>query len=56
VTAWQRTLAGTAACAAPGLLVRLTGGGAPYPLQLLVYGAAVVAAAFLLAWACEAAP
>ena len=29
--------------------------GAPYPLQLLVYGAAVVAAAFLLAWACEAA-
>ena len=55
MTAWQRTLAGTAACAAPGLLVRLTGGGAPYPLQLLVYGAAVVAAAFLLAWACEAA-
>ena len=27
----------------------------PYPLQLLAYGAAVVAAAFLLAWACEAA-
>jgi cation:H+ antiporter len=55
VTAWQRKLAGTAACTAPGLLVRLTGGEAPYPLQLLVYGAAVVAAAFLLAWACEAA-
>ena len=27
----------------------------PYPLQLVAYGAAVVAAAFLLAWACEAA-
>ena len=52
---WQRTLAGTAACTAPGLLVRLSGGAAPYPVQLVAYGAAVVAAAFLLAWACEAA-
>lgn len=52
---WQRTLALTAAWTVPGLLVRLTGGTVAYPLQLVVYGAAVVAAAFLLAWACEAA-
>jgi cation:H+ antiporter len=44
-----------AAFTAPGLLVRLTGGAAPYPLQVLAYGAAVVAAAFMLAWATEAA-
>ena len=35
--------------------MRLSGGPRPYPLQLLAYGVAVVAAAFLLAWACEAA-
>ncbi len=52
---WQRTLAIAAAGTAPGLLVRFNGGGAPYPMQLLAYGAAVVAAAFMLAWACEAA-
>jgi cation:H+ antiporter len=52
---WRRTLAGTAACTVPGLLVRLTGGVAAYPVQLVAYGAAVVAAAFMLAWACEAA-
>jgi len=52
---WQRTLAVTAACTAPGLLVRLTGGAAAYPVQLVAYGTAVVAAAFMLAWACEAA-
>jgi cation:H+ antiporter len=40
---------------APGLLVRLSGGAAPYPVQLVAYGTAVVAAAFMLAWACEAA-
>jgi cation:H+ antiporter len=39
----------------PGLLVRLSGGAAPYPVQLVAYGTAVVAAAFMLAWACEAA-
>jgi cation:H+ antiporter len=52
---WQRRLASTAALTVPGLLVRLSGGATPYPLQLVAYGAAVVAAAFLLAWACEAA-
>lgn len=52
---WRRRLAITAGCTAPGLLVRLTGSGVPYPAQVLFYGASVVAASFLLAWACEAA-
>jgi len=52
---WQRRLASTAALIIPGALVRLSGGAAPYPLQVIAYGAAVVAAAFVLAWACEAA-
>jgi cation:H+ antiporter len=55
MTAWQRRLASTAALTVPGLLVRLSGGAAPYPVQLVAYGAAVIAAAFMLAWACEAA-
>jgi len=55
VTAWQQRLAATAAGTVPGLLVRLSGGMVPYPLQLVAYGAAVVSAAFILAWACEAA-
>jgi cation:H+ antiporter len=52
---WQLRVAGAAACTGPGLLVRFSGGAASYPIQLVAYGAAVVAAAFLLAWACEAA-
>jgi cation:H+ antiporter len=52
---WRQRLAATAAVTTPGLFVRLSGGLVPYPVQLLAYGAAVVAAAFLLAWACEAA-
>jgi cation:H+ antiporter len=52
---WQQRLAWTASGTLPGILVRLSGGATPYPLQLLAYGAAVVAAAFILAWACEAA-
>jgi cation:H+ antiporter len=52
---WRQRLAATAAATAPGIVVRLSGGLAPYPVQLMAYGAAVVAAAFLLAWACEAA-
>jgi cation:H+ antiporter len=55
VTPWQQRLAGTAAGTAPGMLVRLSGGVVPYPIQVLAYGAAVVSAAFILAWACEAA-
>ena len=52
---WQQRVAIAAAFTAPGILVRLTGGLVPYPLQLVAYGTAVVAAAFMLAWACEAA-
>jgi cation:H+ antiporter len=52
---WQVRLALTAACTIPGLLVRFTGAGVSPPVQLVAYGAAVVAAAFMLAWACEAA-
>jgi cation:H+ antiporter len=52
---WQQRMAGAGACTVPGLLIRLAGGPVPYPLQLIGYGAAVVAAAFILAWACEAA-
>ena len=52
---WQRSLFGAAAFTLPGLLIRLGGGSFAYPLQLVAYGAAVVAAAFILAWACEAA-
>jgi cation:H+ antiporter len=55
VTPWQQRLAATAAGTVPGLLVRLNGGAIAYPLQLVAYGAAVVTAAFILAWACEAA-
>jgi cation:H+ antiporter len=35
--------------------VQLSGGVVPAALQLVAYGVAVVAAAFMLAWACEAA-
>jgi cation:H+ antiporter len=52
---WQQRVAAAAACTVPGLLMRLSGGILPYPLQFLAYGAAVVGAAFMLAWACEAA-
>ena len=40
--------------AAPAVVLRLLGHG-PAPLELVVYGAAIVVASFLLAWAAEAA-
>jgi len=52
---WQQRIALTALCTVPGLWLRLGAGEAPPPLRMLTCGAAVVAAAFLLAWACEAA-
>jgi cation:H+ antiporter len=52
---WQQRVALAVACTVPGLLVRFSGGVIPYPLQLCAYGVAVIAAAFMLAWACEAA-
>jgi cation:H+ antiporter len=52
---WREKLAVAAALTVPGMLVRMSGSHVPYPLQLVLYGTAVVAAAFMLAWACEAA-
>ena len=52
---WRERLALVAAATVPGMLVRTAGGHVPAPVQLVAYGIAVVAAAFLLAWACEAA-
>lgn len=52
---WQQRLAGAAACTVPGVLMRMGGGAFAPPVQLVAYGAGVVAAAFMLAWACEAA-
>src|SRR5215218_3906358 len=52
---WQRRLALAVACTIPGLLVRMGAGAVAPPVQAAAYGGAVVAAAFMLAWACEAA-
>jgi len=52
---WQQKLALAGGCTVPGLLVRVGGAAVPNPLQVLAYGTAVIAAAFILAWACEAA-
>ncbi|MFN2608263.1 MAG: sodium:proton exchanger [Acidimicrobiales bacterium] len=46
---------GAAAILLPGVLLRLTGAGLAHPVQALLYGLAIVGAAFLLAWAAEAA-
>jgi cation:H+ antiporter len=52
---WQLKLASLAACVAPAVLLRLSGVQVPPPLGLLVFGGAVMAAAFMLAAAAEAA-
>jgi cation:H+ antiporter len=52
---WQERIGVALLCTLPGVLMRVGGGAVPAPLQVLGYGATVVAAAFLLAWACEAA-
>ena len=44
-----------AACTLPGVLVRLSGAHIPPPLAIVVFGGAVMAAAFMLASAAEAA-
>jgi cation:H+ antiporter len=48
-------IAGCVALTAPALVLRLAGVHPPAGLGLLAFGAAVVAASFLLAWAAEAA-
>jgi cation:H+ antiporter len=52
---WQARLATMAACTAPGVLARMGGLHLPPPLAMLVYGGAVMAAAFLLGAAAEVA-
>src|SRR3954468_11833268 len=52
---WQARLATLAACTLPRLLLRLGGMRVPPFVGLFACGGAVVAAAFLLAWAAEAA-
>ena len=52
---WETRLATMAACTLPGLLIRLGGAHVPPPLGLFVFGGAVMAAAFMLASAAEAA-
>jgi cation:H+ antiporter len=52
---WQVRLAIMAACTVPGVLVRLSGAPVPPVLGMFVFGGAVMAAAFMLASAAEAA-
>jgi cation:H+ antiporter len=52
---WQAKLALMAACTVPGVLIRLSGAHFPAPLGMVIFGGAVMAAAFLLASAAEAA-
>jgi cation:H+ antiporter len=44
-----------AACTVPGVLIRLSGAHFPAPLGMVIFGGAVMAAAFMLACAAEAA-
>jgi cation:H+ antiporter len=53
--AWQVKLALMAACTVPGVLARLGGAHLPPPLGIIVFGGGVMAAAFMLASAAEAA-
>ena len=52
---WRARLAAMAACTLPAVLVRVSGVPIPPPLAIVVFGGAVMAAAFMLASAAEAA-
>jgi cation:H+ antiporter len=52
---WRARLAIMAACTLPGVLVRISGAPVPPPLAIVLFGGAVMAAAFMLASAAEAA-
>lgn len=52
---WQVKLALMAACTLPGVLARMGGAHLPPPLAIVVFGGGVMAAAFMLASAAEAA-
>jgi cation:H+ antiporter len=51
---WEARLALIAACAVPGVVLRFSGTHVPPPLGVVVFGGAVMAAAFLIASAAEA--
>ena len=55
VPVWQGRLAAMAACTIPGLLLRLSGAHVSPLIGVVVFGGAVMAAAFMLASAAEAA-
>lgn len=52
---WQLKTAVAVLVALPGLLIRLSGTELSPPVAMVTFGAAIVGAAFLLAWAAEAA-
>jgi cation:H+ antiporter len=52
---WQARLALMAACTLPGILARVGGAHVPPPLGMALFGGAVMAAAFMLGSAAEAA-
>jgi cation:H+ antiporter len=52
---WKGRLAMMASCTLPGVLVRISGVHVPPPLAMVVFGGAVMAAAFMLGSAAEAA-
>jgi cation:H+ antiporter len=52
---WKARLAAMAACTAPGVFARLGGVHVPPPIGCLVFGAAVIAAGFILGAAAEVA-
>src|SRR4029077_1798582 len=49
------TLAAALAVAAPALILPLTGADLPHTLEALLFGIAIVGAAFILSWAAEVA-
>jgi cation:H+ antiporter len=55
VPLWQARLALMAACTLPGILLRLSGAHVAPPLGMALFGGAVMAAAFMLGSAAEAA-
>ena len=50
-----RAVGTCAAVAAPAIVLRVSGAAVPAPVSLVAFGAAVVAASFVLAWAADAA-
>jgi cation:H+ antiporter len=51
----QASLAAALGVAVPGLAIRLLHPDLPHPVEALLFGLAIVGAAFLLSWAAEVA-